>query len=288
MADTKEGFSLRRWSTRKLEARREARGAAGGAERQDDGSSRREAVPAHSTGQAIAPSREPQMPSAAVESRQNDAQPIEAERPTAPAAVASPANPAASASAPRSSPTLPSLDTLTIDSDYAPFMQTGIDDSVKRSALKKLFSDPRFNVMDGLDVYIADYSKPDPISPDIVRTLVQARYIFNPPATRVNEQGHVEDVPEMPTTAAQEKGTESADANASSDACSTPSAEGETADAERPAITVEPERADDLPTIVATAGAGGRATVVSQPLPSEATDTRERLPHANSRHDEPR
>jgi hypothetical protein len=96
---------------------------------------------------------------------------------------------------------LPPLDTLTIDSDYTPFMQPGVDDAVKRGALRKLFSDPRFNVMDGLDVYIDDYSKPDPIDPSIVRTLVQARYIFNPPATRVNAHGHVEDVPDEPLAA---------------------------------------------------------------------------------------
>ena len=29
--------------------------------------------------------------------------------------------------------------------------------------MKKLFSDPHFNVMDGLDTYIDDYGKPDPI-----------------------------------------------------------------------------------------------------------------------------
>jgi Protein of unknown function (DUF3306) len=61
--------------------------------------------------------------------------------------------------------------------------------------LKKLLHDPRFNVMDGLDTYIADYSKPDPIEPEIVKQLMQARYLFNPPKTRVNEQGFVEDVP---------------------------------------------------------------------------------------------
>ena len=49
--------------------------------------------------------------------------------------------------------------------------------------------------MDGLDVYIDDYSKPDPIDPDIVRQMVQGRYIFDPPPTRINAQGHVEDVP---------------------------------------------------------------------------------------------
>ena len=49
--------------------------------------------------------------------------------------------------------------------------------------------------MDGLDVYIGDYSQPDPIEPDVVRQMVQGRYIFDPPQTRVNAQGFVEDVP---------------------------------------------------------------------------------------------
>ena len=56
--------------------------------------------------------------------------------------------------------------------------------------------DPRFNVMDGLDVYIDDYSKPDPIAPEVLAQLNQLKYLFNPPKTRVNAQGHVEDVPE--------------------------------------------------------------------------------------------
>jgi hypothetical protein len=57
-------------------------------------------------------------------------------------------------------------------------------------------------VMDGLDVYIDDYSKPDPISPDIVRQMVQGRYIFDPPPTRINAQGHAEDVPPEAVAAA--------------------------------------------------------------------------------------
>jgi hypothetical protein len=50
-------------------------------------------------------------------------------------------------------------------------------------------------VMDGLDVYIDDYSKSDPIAPEIARALVQARYIFAPPKTRIGADGSVEDVP---------------------------------------------------------------------------------------------
>ncbi len=90
---------------------------------------------------------------------------------------------------------LPPVDSLSIDSDFTAFMRPDVDESLKRGALRKLFSDPRFNVMDGLDVYIDDYSKPDPIAPEVVRQLMQARYIFDPPATRVTASGHVEDVP---------------------------------------------------------------------------------------------
>jgi len=91
---------------------------------------------------------------------------------------------------------LPPVESLTIDSNFSAFMQPKVDEALKRRALKQLFRDPHFNVMDGLDVYIDDYSKPDPISPEIVRQMVQGRYIFNPPPTRINALGNVEDIPE--------------------------------------------------------------------------------------------
>jgi hypothetical protein len=91
---------------------------------------------------------------------------------------------------------LPPVESLTGDSDFSAFMQPQVDEALKRRALKQLFRDPHFNVMDGLDVYIDDYSKPDPISPEIVREMVQGRYIFDPPPTRINARGHVEDIPE--------------------------------------------------------------------------------------------
>lgn len=60
---------------------------------------------------------------------------------------------------------------LTPADDFAPFVAHGVDDAVKRAALKKLFADPHFNVMDGLDTYIDDYSQPDPIPPEMLREL---------------------------------------------------------------------------------------------------------------------
>ena len=55
--------------------------------------------------------------------------------------------------------------TWNAESDFVAFMQPKVAETVKRAALKKLFRDPRFNVMDGLDVYIDDYSIPSPIVP---------------------------------------------------------------------------------------------------------------------------
>jgi hypothetical protein len=112
----------------------------------------------------------------------------------APPAVVQPAvEPATSPTS--AAPALPPVDSLTFESDFTAFMKPDVDESLKRLALKKLLHDPRFNVMDGLDTYIDDYSKPDPIDPDVVKQLMQARYIFNPPQTRVTEAGFVEDAP---------------------------------------------------------------------------------------------
>ena len=75
-------------------------------------------------------------------------------------------------------PQLPPLDKLTLDSDYRDFFHPKVDEKVRLAALKKLFSDPHFNVMDGLDVYIDDYSKPDPLPAAMLATLRQAQKII--------------------------------------------------------------------------------------------------------------
>ena len=75
-------------------------------------------------------------------------------------------------------PALPPLDSLTFESDFKAFMHAKVEESVKRAALKKLFADPRFNVMDGLDVYIDDYSKPNPIPAAMLAGLRQAQQIL--------------------------------------------------------------------------------------------------------------
>ena len=111
---------------------------------------------------------------------------------------------------------LPPIESLTPQSDFTPFMRPGVDDSLKRAALKKLFADPHFNVMDGLDVYIDDYSKPDPIPPDMLARLLQNRALFDPPRTRVNADGVVEEIPSDAEPAAPAAAAEAVDAEAGS------------------------------------------------------------------------
>lgn len=75
-------------------------------------------------------------------------------------------------------PTMDDVARLTRDSDYSAFVARGVDMAVRRSALKKLFADPHFNAMDGLDIYIDDYSKPSPLSETMLASLRHAARLF--------------------------------------------------------------------------------------------------------------
>ena len=75
-------------------------------------------------------------------------------------------------------PELPPVEKLTFDSDYRAFFHPKVSEDTRRAALKKLFTDPRFNVMDRLDVYIDDYSKTEPIPPAMLAGLRQAQKIL--------------------------------------------------------------------------------------------------------------
>jgi hypothetical protein len=77
-------------------------------------------------------------------------------------------------------PSLEDVANLGHDSDYSVFMASGVDETVKRSAMKKLFTNPHFNIMDGLDIYIDDYNKFEPITPEILASLNHAKALLNP------------------------------------------------------------------------------------------------------------
>jgi hypothetical protein len=100
---------------------------------------------------------------------------------------------------------LPPVESLTPESDFTPFMGSEVDPALRRQALRTLFRDPRFNVMDGLDVYIDDFSKPDPIPPDWLEKLNQVAYLgdYHPPEAAPEARPEVD-----PAAEAGEKSTE--------------------------------------------------------------------------------
>ena len=66
---------------------------------------------------------------------------------------------------------------LNADSDFKPFVGRAVAPDVRNAAMKKLFADPHFNVMDGLDIYIDDYSKPSPLPAELLRKMVSAQFL---------------------------------------------------------------------------------------------------------------
>lgn len=113
---------------------------------------------------------------------------VEPERPTepTPAPVAPTATPApvSVASLPLQAtppepppPTLQDVQALRQDSDYTPFVARGVDPAVRNAAMKKLFTDPHYNVMDRLDTYIDDYSQPDPLPASMLRKMASAQFL---------------------------------------------------------------------------------------------------------------
>lgn len=93
-----------------------------------------------------------------------------------PAAPPAAPSPGSEATMPATEAPLPPLDELKgLISDYREFLKPGVDENLRRAALKKLFLDPHFNVMDGLDVYIDDYSRADPIPEEMLKRLAHAK-----------------------------------------------------------------------------------------------------------------
>jgi len=85
-------------------------------------------------------------------------------------------------------PVLPPLDKLTPESDFTGFMHPKVDDALRRLALKKLFSDPHFNVPDPFEPYSGDWTGGEPISEEMLATLNQARTLLFDKEEKKEEQ----------------------------------------------------------------------------------------------------
>ena len=73
--------------------------------------------------------------------------------------------------------TLLDTESLTLASDFKPFLASSVAPEVKNAALRKLFADPHFNVMDRLDIYIDDYSNLAPLPASALRQMASAKFM---------------------------------------------------------------------------------------------------------------
>jgi hypothetical protein len=78
--------------------------------------------------------------------------------------------PASTAQAPvqDEAPPLPPVEKLTPESDFAPFMHPKVPELMRRAALKQLFRDPRYNVVDKFEAYSDDYTVVATTTPEMV------------------------------------------------------------------------------------------------------------------------
>lgn len=110
------------------------------------------------------------------------------------------APPAAAATVPDL--TLADTEALTPASDFRPFVARSVAPAVRNAAMKKLFADPHFNVMDRLDIYIDDYGRPDPLPAAQLREMASAKFLKlvddEPEAARTGESA---DAPARPAVA---------------------------------------------------------------------------------------
>lgn len=87
--------------------------------------------------------------------------------------------------APPAEPAPPPLDlpdpaTLSFDDDFTAYLGAQVPAALKRAALARLFADPSFNEMDGLDVYIEDYNLAPALLDEERGLLAHARELLSP------------------------------------------------------------------------------------------------------------
>ena len=121
------------------------------------------------------PLQEAKQTEAQVTTTRAQAEPVAAQLATAAPVPPVPAEPL---------PTLEDAQALAPGSELGAFMRQGVPAEVRNLAVKKLFADPHFNVMDGLDIYIGDYNSPDPLPAGMLQKMASAQFMKLVPPER--------------------------------------------------------------------------------------------------------
>ncbi len=82
----------------------------------------------------------------------------------------------AAAPAVEAEPPLPPVESLQgLASEYRGFLRPGVDDNLRRAALKKLFADPHFENFERFEAYCEDYTQGEPIPLAMLKNLNHAK-----------------------------------------------------------------------------------------------------------------
>jgi hypothetical protein len=153
-----------------------------------------------------------------IEARKTEEKPVELKPSSGPApaapAVANAGAAAAppGASAPRELPPLESLKGLA--SEYTEFLKPGVDENLRRSALKKLFSDPHFENFERFEAYCEDFTQGEPIPLAMLKALEHAKGLLFDDEEKKDAQVAADTpaVPSLPDGAEKAQGETQAEA----------------------------------------------------------------------------
>ncbi len=111
-----------------------------------------------------------------IEARKTIEKPAEPKPPSEPAPAAPAVSNAGSVAAPPTPSELPPLESLKgLASEYTEFLKPGVDENLRRSALKKLFADPHFENFERVEAYCEDFTQGEPIPLAMLKTLEHAK-----------------------------------------------------------------------------------------------------------------
>jgi len=111
-----------------------------------------------------------------IEARETTEKPAEPKPTSEPAPAAPAVSNAGSMAAPPAPSELPPLESLKgLASEYTEFLKPGVDENLRRSALKKLFADPHFENFERFEAYCEDFTKGEPIPLAMLKTLEHAK-----------------------------------------------------------------------------------------------------------------
>jgi hypothetical protein len=103
---------------------------------------------------------------------------------------------------------LPSIESLTKDSDVTAFFKDGVPEDLRQKALKRLWSvDPQFDVVDVFTEYGGDYTKMDPID-SVTQTIYKVGTGFLSPKELAEQKGELPAATEEIADAGKEKDKE--------------------------------------------------------------------------------